>query len=82
MCFDNAVFGQSGIITDCVKPTYIEDTCWFENVENGVYIYVRMEISIIQQEQVQVQCCFTSTETVGTIRDGEPGTATSAFTQL
>ena len=32
--------------------------------------------------QVQVQCCFTSTETVRTIRDGEPRTSTSTFTQL
>ena len=29
-----------------------------------------------------VQCCFTSTETLRTIRDGEPRTATSTFTQL
>ena len=29
-----------------------------------------------------VQICFTSTETVGTIRDGEPRTSTSTFTQL
>ena len=29
-----------------------------------------------------VQCCFTSTETVRTVRDGEPRTATSTFTQL
>ena len=28
------------------------------------------------------QCCFTSTETIRTIRDGEPWTATSTFTQL
>ena len=32
--------------------------------------------------QVQVQCCFTSTETTRTIRDGEPRTATLTFTQL
>ena len=32
--------------------------------------------------QVQVQCCFTSTETIRTIRDGEPRSATSTFTQL
>ena len=31
---------------------------------------------------VQVQCCFTSPETIRTIRDGEPRTATSTFTQL
>ena len=30
----------------------------------------------------QVQCCFTSAETSRTIKDGEPRTATSTFTQL
>ena len=29
-----------------------------------------------------LQCCFTSTETVRTIMDGEPRTTTSTFTQL
>ena len=29
-----------------------------------------------------VQCCFTSTETIRTIRDGEPRTVTSTFTQF
>ena len=29
-----------------------------------------------------VQCCFTSTETIRTIRDEEPRTVTSTFTQL
>ena len=29
-----------------------------------------------------VQCCFTSTEIIGTIGDGKPRTATSTFTQL
>ena len=32
--------------------------------------------------EVQVQCRFTSTETVRTIRDGEPRAATSTFTQF
>ena len=32
--------------------------------------------------QVQVQFCLTSTETKRTIRDGEPRTSTSTFTQL
>ena len=30
----------------------------------------------------RVHCCFTSTDTIGTIRDGEPRTATSTFTQF
>ena len=29
-----------------------------------------------------IKCCFTSTETVRAIRDGEPRTSTSIFTQL
>ena len=32
--------------------------------------------------QVQAQCCFTSRESKRIKRDGEPGTATSTFTQL
>ena len=32
--------------------------------------------------QVQVQRCFTSTEIIRTIRDGEPRAASSTFTQL
>jgi len=31
---------------------------------------------------VQVQCCFMSTETIGTFRVGEPRMATSTFTHL
>ena len=31
---------------------------------------------------VQVQCCFTSTETVWTFREGEPRMASSTFLQL
>ena len=35
-----------------------------------------------QRIRVQVRCCFTSTETIRTIRIGEPRTSTSTFTQL
>ena len=35
-----------------------------------------------EQHQDQVQCCLTSTETIRTIRDWEPRTATSAFTKI
>ena len=31
---------------------------------------------------VSVQCRFTSTEAIRTIRDGEPGMATSLFTRI
>ena len=31
---------------------------------------------------VQVQCCFASSGTGRTVRDGEPRTSTSTFTQL
>ena len=32
--------------------------------------------------EIEIQCCFTSTETIRIIRDGEPRTTTSTFTQL
>ena len=32
--------------------------------------------------RARVQCCFTTTETIRPVRDGEPRTATSTFTQL
>ena len=32
--------------------------------------------------RARVQCCFTTTETIRRVRDGEPRTATSTFTQL
>ena len=35
-----------------------------------------------QTEVFFVQCCFPSTETIRTIKDGEPRTATSTLTQL
>ena len=35
-----------------------------------------------QSQAIQAQCCFTSTETIRTIMDGVPRTATSTFTQL
>ena len=34
------------------------------------------------KELVSFQCCFTSTETIRLIGDGEPRTSTSTFTQL
>ena len=37
---------------------------------------------LLSSEIEQVQCCFTPTETVGTVRDGEPRTSTSTFSQL
>ena len=36
----------------------------------------------LQAKVVQVQCCLTPAEAVQTNRDGDPRTATSAFTQL
>ena len=35
----------------------------------------------LRKAAVQVQCYFTPTETIRTIRDGEPRTATSTFSQ-
>ena len=37
---------------------------------------------LLSSELLIVQCCFTSTETVRTIRDGDPRMATFTVTQL
>ena len=39
-------------------------------------------LSVPRRLSTSVQCRFTSTETVRTVRDGEPRTATLTFTQL
>ena len=39
-------------------------------------------VRTVSVDLVRVQCRFTSTETRQTVRDGEPRTATSTFTQL
>ena len=44
--------------------------------------YSSMDYGTPHKLRMYVQCCFTSTETVRTVRDGEPRTATSTFTQL
>ena len=49
--------------------------------------HVGWRLGHLCEAQMQVviyitQCCFKSTETVQTIRAGEPGTSTSSFTQL
>ena len=38
--------------------------------------------SEVSTVSVRVQCCFTSTETVQTIRNGEPRASTSTLTQV
>ena len=50
-----------------------ESSWWFEA---GFVVHVHVRAC------VHVRCCFTSTETERTTRDGEPRTFTSTFTQL
>ena len=53
---------------------------WGRGAQNGhLDFHTAPEFCVTKD---QVQCCFTSTETIRTIRDGEPRTATSTFTQL
>ena len=37
---------------------------------------------LLNSDPLRVYCCFTSTETVRTIRDVEPGLATSTFSHF
>ena len=67
--------------------------CRFLYTVRCIYIYahfhalLRLLFSLyIQKQQLSFRfsfkCCFTSTETTRLIRDGEPRTTTSTFTQL
>ena len=47
-----------------------------------VVVVVVMVMVMTSGDEVKVQCCFRSTETIRTFRDGELRTATSTFTQL
>ena len=54
------------------------------NIQTVLVLFVLAQATwtVIKEMEVPVQCCFTSTETMRIIRDGERGTATSTFTQL
>ena len=45
-------------------------------------VLFRQVVQMLCSNYVQVQCCFTSTGTGRTIRDREPRTSISTFTQL
>ena len=54
---------------------------WVFIIPNSMFI-IPNSMFIIPNSMFIIQCCFTSTATVQTLRDGEPRTATSTFTQL
>ena len=64
----------------------VKNTHNFKQLGNSLS-HVGWRLGHLCEAQMQVviyitQCCFKSTETVQTIRAGEPGTSTSSFTQL
>ena len=77
------------IITSVIVITDITESVWrHHGVIPGSWCDpVRLTwrqnlVTIIQVSWIQVQCCFTSTETIRTSMDAEPRTATSTFTHL
>ena len=48
----------------------------------STFVFCSDSVLCLSFISVRVQCCFRSTETVQTIRDGEPRMATSTFTQI
>ena len=70
--------GEGTVTVTIFKIKYFLLTCI------GLYLYWQIGPSgkFIIAFQAPVQCCFMSTETVRTIRDGEPRMATSSFKQL
>ena len=64
---------------DCIRVSYVNRHKKRLVFSLPLFLY---DVSIIVVSIVRVQCCFTSTETIRRIRDGEPMSATSTFTQL
>ena len=66
---------QNRHLTDIRRACCLKATKWAHN-------FKRDYVGRIVLFALQVHCCFTPTETKRTIRDREPRTATSTFTQL
>ena len=58
------------------------DYFWTSRNGKTLKLSMRCSLALLTVTTLQVQSCFTSTETLRIIRDGEPRTATSTFTQL
>ena len=54
--------------------------CWPRRKVPDLTRFFSLTLSCVAHSRGSVQCCFTSTETARTIREGEPRTATSTFT--
>ena len=63
-------FGQPG--KKCTDSVFL-----MNSIENCLSNAEITNNTLLNIHIVQVQCCFTTTETLLTIRDGEPMTATS-----
>ena len=61
---------------------FLWECLWSKNSTKSVKHISDNFIQDFCLSEVWVQCCFTSTETIRTVRDGEPRTATSNSTQL
>ena len=71
--------GEGSVTVTVLGLLFFTNLYWLVLV---LYWQIRHSGKLIIAFQVPVQRCFTSTETVQTVRDEEPRTATSTFTQL
>ena len=75
LCGRKATFEEEEEEEDCVSELR---SC----VEVEVDVLGSPYLTVSTVSVAEVQCCFTSTKTIRTVRHGEPRTATSSFTQL
>ena len=74
-------FFRSSVISPCLLSLRkASRQFWF--FLHTPWQFFRLSVSYLSILLARVQCCFTSTQTVRTIGDREPRTATSTFTQL
>ena len=75
--------GQTWFLIICFKYTsYVQSPPMVISGRNTSHPATATNKSPTRHSCQSVQCCFTFTETIRKIRDGEPRTATSTFTQL
>ena len=70
---------EAGNRTYVRLPTKLDDVA---STKGYKYIYNLCFLCPFRLSVFKDQCRFTSTKNIKTIRDGEPGTATSTSTQL
>ena len=77
--FNVSLIVRDGVTRQCPQTTTFEERGKAKRIRTEVLLLTSLTVP---SKQIYVHCCFTSTETITTVRDGEPRTSNSTVTQL